>query len=347
MGLMNLEHRRLWQRGALVGTLALPLGLVHWLLQRETALDASLVYSFAISASIWCLNDPLRMALWPWLQGSPARTALFVLPVTLLGYALGTFIGDGYVGKSTLDLLSLDPWRFAGVLGASLAVSLGFTAYFFQQEKAHALALQASEAKLRLLQSQLEPHMLFNTLANLQALISLDPARAQTMLEHLIAYLRATLSASRSTTMHPLASEFERLRDYLALMHIRMGPRLQVRLELPEALACLPMPPLLLQPLVENAIRHGLEPQVQGGLLEVRAWQEAQQLVLEVSDTGQGLCQSQDRQAASGYDGSGFGLAQVRERLVTLYGDAGRLTLSDHAPSGTRAVLRLPLPPSP
>jgi LytS/YehU family sensor histidine kinase len=94
----------------------------------------------------------------------------------------------------------------------------------------------ADEARLKLLETQLEPHMLFNTLANLRALIGVDPARAQHMLDHMIAYLRSTLDASRATT-HPLQAEFDRLRDYLALMAIRMGPRLQVDLQLPPELA--------------------------------------------------------------------------------------------------------------
>src|SRR5690606_22156517 len=122
---------------------------------------------------------------------------------------------------------------------------------------------QASEARLRLLESQLEPHMLFNTLANLRALIGSDPPRAVEMLDRLNAFLRATLAASRSAAgaqRHTLRDEFARLDDYLALMAVRMGPRLRVVLSLPEPLADCPVPALLLQPLVENAIRHGLEP---------------------------------------------------------------------------------------
>ena len=110
--------------------------------------------------------------------------------------------------------------------------------------------------------------MLFNTLAHLRVLIKLRPDD-QAMLDELIAYLRATLQSSRSTS-HSLAEEFARLRDYLGLMKRRMGERLRVELDLPEDLAALPVPPLLLQPLVENAIKHGLEPHVEGGLLRVQ-----------------------------------------------------------------------------
>ncbi len=182
--------------------------------------------------------------------------------------------------------------------------------------------------------------MLFNTLANLRVLIGLDPARAQAMLDHLIAFLRTTLQASRAAE-HPLGTEFERVADYLALMDVRMGSRLQVVLDLPDALTTLPVPPLLLQPLVENAVKHGLEPQVQGGRIEVRAHRQGALLELTVRDTGAGL-PATAQAAISG----GFGLQQVRERLATLYGGAASVTLSPApgAEGGALATLRLPLP---
>lgn len=208
----------------------------------------------------------------------------------------------------------------------------------------YALRGQASEARLKLLESQLEPHMLFNTLANLHTLIGSDPARAQQMLDALIAYLRATLSASRSAE-HPLAREFERLHDYLELMALRMGPRLAYTLELPAALRELPVPPLLLQPLVENAIRHGPEPRVEGGHISVRASVNASangpRLCIEVRDSGVGL-------AATGPagPGQGFGLSQVRERLRSLHGAAATLELRANETGGSSACLSLPLQPA-
>lgn len=208
--------------------------------------------------------------------------------------------------------------------------------------------MHATEARLKLLETQLEPHMLFNTLANLRVLIGTDPARAQEMLDRMIAYLRATLSASRST-QHPLENEFDRLRDYLELMAVRMGPRLAYTLDLPDALRSVPVPPLLLQPLVENAIRHGLEPQVEGGHITVRASTRpggsGPQLVLEVIDTGVGL----PEQLPPPGPGQSFGLAQARERLATLHGNAGTLELIAENTGGTRANVIFPLkfPPTP
>ncbi|MBS0466110.1 MAG: histidine kinase [Proteobacteria bacterium] len=230
-------------------------------------------------------------------------------------------------------------------IGLLITIAAGAVATFFFYSRGQAKALladkaaaerDASAARLALLQSQLEPHMLFNTLANLRALIATDPAAALQMLDRLDAFLRATLSASRATT-HPLAAEFDRLADYLALMAVRMGPRLQVRLALPEALRALPVPPLLLQPLVENAIKHGLEPQVAGGHIAVLAARDGGALTLTVQDNGSGFDASATQ--PSGH----FGLAQVRERIATAYGEQGRFDLQSTPGAGTTVCITLPI----
>lgn len=186
--------------------------------------------------------------------------------------------------------------------------------------------------------------MLFNTLANLRVLIGVDPAQATQMLDRLIAFLRATLVASRET-QHPLATEFDRLRDYLELMAVRMGPRLKFALELPTDLAATPVPTLMLQPLVENSIRHGLEPQIKGGSIKVSARVVGDQLELEVLDTGAGLGQSVNsppREPGTSATGTGFGVSQVRERLATAYGERASLQISNAASGGTRCLIKMP-----
>ena len=177
--------------------------------------------------------------------------------------------------------------------------------------------------------------MLFNTLANLRALIGVDPPAAQRMVDRLNDYLRATLDASRATT-HPLSAEFERLRDYLDLMAIRMGPRLAASFDLPEALRDLPVPPLILQPLVENAIRHGLEPQVAGGRIDVRAERVGDTLRLTVADTGAGFDATHVR------DGR-FGMAQVIERVASSTGGCGVVHVQSAPGAGTTVALELPI----
>ena len=176
--------------------------------------------------------------------------------------------------------------------------------------------------------------MLFNTLANLRALIATDPERATAMLDRLNDYLRATLSGSLAST-HSLQAEFDRLRDYLELMAVRMGPRLHYTLDLPPDLAAQPVPPLLLQPLVENSIKHGLEPKVEGGSIRVIARREGGALVLEVIDTGVGL--STEPESAKG-----FGLTQVRERLKTTYGSLSAISFVANCAGGTSASITFP-----
>ena len=264
----------------------------------------------------------------------------------LIGPPLGLSLADWITGFTSPSVLNFNSTSTRLTLLFSVLATV-VSLYIIQAQErlanaraqAEAAQRQAAENQLRLLQSQLEPHMLFNTLANLRVLIGMDPPRAQAMLDRLIAFLRATLNASRMP-QHPLATEFDRVADYLALMDVRMGPRLQIRLHLPDALRTLPVPSLLLQPLVENAIKHGLEPKVQGGRVEVSARQEGDTLMLVVRDTGIGLAA-----AAAAGDGCHFGLAQARERLATLFGSRASLNLqdADDAEGGVRVTLRLPI----
>ncbi len=328
----------------------LAIGAVQYAFQPDHPYGPPAVYSLFIGTSIWALVDLGRHLLpssaetgWPrgW-QG----VALVVGGIAG-GYFLGNFIGDrlcqllglytpGRVIDRAADLRnSILITAMAGIAGTYYFYSANRSAYF--ERKMDEARQHANEARLKLLETQLEPHMLFNTLANLRALIGLDPVQAQQMLDHMIAYLRATLGASRATT-HALQAEFDRLRDYLELMAIRMGPRLAFALELPPQLAGAPVPTLLLQPLVENSIQHGLEPKVRGGRIDVRARAEGGQLVIEVTDTGVGS-------AAPPQDGKGFGLAQVRERLATLYGGAAALDFTTQDGEGARTVIRIPLQP--
>jgi Histidine kinase/Histidine kinase-, DNA gyrase B-, and HSP90-like ATPase len=305
-----------------------------------------------IAAVLWIhRNDPppttdsvSRWPGWPWMLP-------IILGGTIVGFSVGGSVGDWISGTDTPGFLRAG-WREGlALLLLSLVPGVVITHWFYSRETIAAKEAavqnaqrQAAEHQLKLLESQLEPHMLFNTLANLRVLIGVDPPRAQAMLDQLIAFLRATLGASRASS-HPLGTEFARLNDYLALMQIRMGERLRTHFDLPDELAALPVPPLLLQPLVENSIKHGLEPNVAGGRIDVSARRDGEQLVLEVRDTGAGLSDTRS-------DGTQFGLLQVRERLATLYGARASFELvnAGGAEGGTRATLRLPLPhalPSP
>lgn len=303
-----------------------------------------LVYSLCIGSSIWAIAEAGSYLLdrsarpgWP-----PGIKGLALTLIAIAGgYLLGTFAADAWFGWSSWQRGLLE--QRSSWLVSLLAGGAGFY-YFFSRSKQSQLHGQveqalrlAAEARLKLLQTQLEPHMLFNTLANLRALIAADPSQAQQMLDHLIAYLRQALAASRATE-HPLAAEFERLRDYLELISVRMGARLVYTLELPPELADQLVPTLLLQPLVENAIRHGLEPKVGGGRIDVRARRDGEWLALEVIDSGVGLAQDADSAP-----GDGFGTVQVRERLRAAYGDRFTMQLIANSEGGTCASIRFPL----
>jgi len=308
----------------------------------------NLVYSHCIGISIWLLLEAAQRLLLPKPKQQWRRLYLIVPLCVTLGYAAGLYLAARLLSDRTDGLWSEHPRLVLGYLLMSLMAGGALTYFFMSREQLalanEAMALasaqteaaqrQAAESQLLLLQSQLEPHMLFNTLANLRALISTNPAAATAMLDRLNAYLRATLNASRATA-HPLQTEFDRLRDYLELLKVRMGPRLRYSLELPGELAQLAVPPLLLQPLVENAIQHGLEPKVEGGSITVKAREKGGELSLEVIDTGLGL--PPDRSLVAGY-----GLTQVRERLLASYRGLGTLELQAGPVMGTRARITFP-----
>jgi hypothetical protein len=323
----------------------------------DKSLPRLLAYTSSITLGCWFFIDSGRVLAARWRHrhapagtwgsrewpGWPAMCAILLLG-TVLGYLCGNALGNLITGSQSPGFVLANPRQMLVVLLVSLVPGVAATSYFYNRQRVAAIEAQAQQAQreaaenqLRLLESQLEPHMLFNTLANLRVLIGMDPVRAQAMLDQLIGFLRATLNASR-VGRHALSAEFSRLADYLALMQVRMGPRLQMRLDLPDALASVAVPPLLLQPLVENAIKHGLEPKVEGGRIEVLATREADQLVLTVRDTGVGL-------GAPASDGTRFGLQQVRDRLATLYGDAASFSLvaAGDGSDGCIATVRLPI----
>ena len=194
------------------------------------------------------------------------------------------------------------------------------------------MAQQVTEAKLSALQAQVEPHFLYNTLASVQALTEVDPARANEMTGHLIQYLRNALPKMRES-VSTVGQEVELVRAYLSILKMRMGERLAFMIDVPEALAAFPFPPLMLPSLVENAIKHGLEPQREGGTVHITAALDGGRLRLVVSDTGRGFSET---------PGAGVGLANIRERLAALYGEAARFTLEANTPRGVVATIEVP-----
>ncbi|MEN9397356.1 MAG: hypothetical protein RLZ81_1886 [Pseudomonadota bacterium] len=199
---------------------------------------------------------------------------------------------------------------------------------------------QVTEARLQALQAQVEPHFLYNTLANVQALNEVDPPAANQMVGHLIQYLRASLPKMRESTS-TVGQELDLVRAYLNILQMRMGARLAFDISAPEDVLACAFPPMMLPSLVENAIKHGLEPQREGGRIDVVVQRLPQDggecLRVQVRDTGKGLSD------APVQAGGGVGLTNLRERLAALYGGRARFALAANEPRGVVASIELPL----
>mgnify|MGYP001297415570 CR=1 FL=1 len=299
--------------------------------------------NFVVSLTIAVLIHLLFMALIPWVgrerirAWTTGRRALFFTGVPLLGVLIGWPLGVWLVGTQGLGWVRMDRAALAGSAAIGLVVSLGiFLVLGARAQKAEA-EKRAAEAQLRLLQAQMEPHFLFNTLAHVQALVASDPPRAGDVLAAFTDYLRATLGTLRrdDTT---LGAELALAEAYLRLLQGRMEDRLRFSIRADARARDAVLPPLMLQPLVENAVQHGLEPTLDGGEVRIEARVDGDALQVTVSDDGRGLDAPAGRGARAG---NGVALANLRERLRARHGDAAALTLERLQP-GTRATLRLP-----
>jgi hypothetical protein len=195
---------------------------------------------------------------------------------------------------------------------------------------------QLSEAKMQMMQAQVEPHFLFNTLASVEHLIETDPPRASAMQRSLIQYLRAVLPQMRdNVVVTNLGREIDMVKAYLNLLKMRMEERLTVDLRIPDQLRSAAFPPMMLQSMVENAIKHGLECKPDGGSLKIEADVAGDKLRVTVTDDGAGF-------GVVPSNGTGLGLPTIRERLKLLYGDRGQLHIAANSPSGVIATLVVP-----
>ncbi|MBU0622786.1 MAG: histidine kinase [Gammaproteobacteria bacterium] len=292
------------------------------------------VYSQCIGFSVLIIN----MGVAHFVKRPLRRVA--VLGISLPGsVAIGMSLAFAITGTGNWSgnyvLKSMAIGLFFGLIGVItflLFERIGMEKKQRQMEQSESEKREI-EANLKLLQAQIEPHFLFNTLANVGSLIDSDPALARQLLERLNDWLRVALVRARSDSA-VLGDELDMLENYLQILKIRFGERLRWRIDVAEDARGTPFPPMLLQPLVENAVRHGIEPKIGGGEIVIRASADATTLRIEVCDTGIGLV---------GNEGGGAGLANVRARLATLFGDNGRLTLESKAAGGVVATLELPL----
>jgi len=279
----------------------------------------------------------------------PEKTAPLAF-IVLIGIASGILIGLQIGPFVLLRIFSIVLWQQEKSLLQPIILGITFgsvATYFFyakarlrvsmgelQQERIKRLSSEkeALEANLRLLQAQIEPHFLFNTLSNVLSLIDTDPASGKSMLVDLIHYLRTSLSRTFPDPI-TLDQEMDMIKAYLNIQKIRMGERLHFKIELPDAVSKHPFPPMLLQPLVENALKHGLEPKMEGGEIMIKATEEEDLIRVEVMDTGCGF---------SSLHNAGVGIGNVKERIKLLYGEKGRFIIEENKPNGVRAIIEVP-----
>ncbi len=276
-------------------------------------------------------------------RGGPRRTIAvgIALPTSAaLGYALAVTVlySPGFPVLSTQ--FAGDTLRMAALGGAVALIHMlrrrsdAAAKATHETEVAHqALATETLEARLRLMEAQIEPHFLFNSLANVQRLYETEPESGERLLKSLKTYLRAALPKMREAHS-TLAREAELSQAYLEVLQARMGERLQFEVDVPADLRDRAFPPMMVITLVENAVKHGIERSATGGVIVVRARRDGEHLNVAVTDTGVGF---------RGSSGKGVGLANIRARLSALFGDRARLTLCANEPSGVVAAVDVPL----
>jgi sensor histidine kinase YesM len=302
------------------------------------------------------ISNVIGFAFWGVMHGMGPLlrkvNASSFLAVALFYAVLGTFIVTGsffllsqFPGYEGISRWLFTTQQFISNFAISFVVSLVLASAWrnrvneltiqiaIADERARVTAAEraATQANLRALQAQIEPHFLFNTLANVTSLIHTRPDDAKHMLEEFIAYLRASLATTRENET-TLAKEFVLMQRFLSVLKVRMGSRLQVRVELPVDLQSFVLPPMLIQPLVENAIKHGVEPKIDGGEIRLKAAKVGDAVAIEVADTGMGFQHSTS---------NGIGLKNVRERLDKLYEGKATLAIEDNVPSGTKITIRI------
>jgi len=301
----------------------------------------------ATTSSYYLLGDKVRN-----LSGVPRMVYYITLVSTCV--VLGMFVGTGILrGVNPLDYLTRVSAVMTVLPFAVLAAAVMFIVYASgerrvaadllaaqQKEQIASAAQMLAEARLRSLQTQIEPHFLYNTLANVVGLIDANPAQAKRMLERFIDFLRASLAASRADSA-TLGAELDLTAAYLDVLAVRMGARLRYRIEADPACRALPIAPMLLQPVVENAVAHGLEPKIEGGDIVIRASCQGTQLCIEVADSGAGLS------GAPPKPGGGVGLSNLRARLRSLYDGQAQVQLLENQPCGITVRIMLPLKESP
>ncbi len=297
----------------------------------------SLIIIECMGIGIWAC---ILMALFLVKVNHTLTLLLLLIIASTIGSITGIFSGNALAGAH-LNYIEIQSSAITGIIFGSIIsyVSLLWVLFtdsmtVISEERVKLLQSEkrALESNLKFLQAQIEPHFLFNTMFNILSLLDSDVGKGKNMLEDLIRYLRTSLSKARegATT---IGQEIDLIRAYLNIFKVRMEDRLNYTIDVPERIRDFPFPPMLLQPLVENAIKHGLEPMINGGEISVCCHDEDGIIRVQISDNGLGFQEVKS---------PGMGLANIRERLRSLYNDKGLLVLEANNPSGVTATIEIP-----
>jgi hypothetical protein len=336
-----------WRRArvAIIASLLASLPLLpgwqisHWILYaRLFFISFALLVPFGVFER-WPKRLPGWMARWALQVAAVAITVPFAAAtaywLTTLGLHPAWYHDKDRLGgfaSMTIFGLLVSPWVAVSALLRQIKDEARNQALAFELERSE-LERQALDSRLRLLQAQVEPHFLFNTLANVRELVDSGSAQASTVLGSLIAYLRAAVPRLHESAT-TLGQELELVRAYLEVMHMRMPDRLRYTLQVDDAARTLQCPPMTLLTLVENAVRHGIDPSEEGGRIEVHVAVEGTRCIARVLDTGVGLRESSD--------GLGTGLSNLRERLQLTFGNEAQLRVTSMQPHGVCAQVEFP-----
>ena len=318
--------------------------------EKMRSLDAFGMYVLIANAigyaihGLFRIGDRLGLTQAARRRGFAGKVVYFSI-VPLAGVFLGFAAVTAVTGVRFVNWLS-HAEAIASIVITSVIISTVLSVIFFWRERSAAaeadfarererrerIERESLAANLRALQAQIEPHFLFNTLANVSSLIDSDRAEAKRMLDSFIRFLRASLAATRGETT-TLGAEAELIAAYLEVLRVRMQSRLRYSIDVPDDLHGFALPPMLLQPVVENAIRHGLEPKVDGGEVRMSAKREGDRVSVQIVDSGIGFAPTTR---------GGVGLSNLRERLRLLYGEKASLAVTDAPGGGTAVRMELP-----
>jgi len=339
------ESQPLWQQFIIVLIFNSFIAVVIHLVVSDSILLNQIILSQSIGLSIF-LNfiifaNILELKKWklivPLVLGSFCGVVVvIVIQAMMIDASFGMILND----------LKLNYTNVLSILFTAIFFGLIITFFFVGREqmlrtktKLQALKINnldqqktIAETNLRLLQAQIEPHFLFNTLSNVISLVDKEPQKSKALLESLTDFLRSSLK--RSTDRHQsLQGEISLITNYLDIMKIRIGKRLKYSIHLQDEIVDCSFPPLLLQPLVENAIIHGIEPLPEGGVIDIDIAKDEDKLCITVSDTGIGLATDNIK---------GFGLTNIRDRIRRMYSNNGRLEIEENKPRGVKAAIEIP-----